>query len=63
VPGTLAVKVQPLTLVIRAELAARLGTLVPLQAKPAQVFHQLLIRGLDVAGLVSVLDAQHELAA
>jgi len=61
--GVLVIQLAALRLVVGPVRSADLRTLVPLQSEPAQVFEQLLVRRLDVAGLVGVLDAQHEFPA
>src|SRR5438309_2103075 len=50
--GVAAIDVHPVALPIRRERAAHVGTLLPIEAQPAQVFHQLnfmpLLTALDV---------------
>ena len=59
----LLVKRQPLGLKIRPAVAPDLGPLIPLQAEPAQPFHDVLHGPFHLAGDVRILDAQDEPAA
>ena len=52
-----------LRLEVRRERAADLGPFVPVEAEPAEAVEDRRERRLDVALLIGVVDAQHELAA
>jgi len=59
----LMVDVQPVHLPVGAVLAPRLGSLVPLEAQPAQVAQDDLLVGVGTALAIGVFDAQDEAPA